>query len=77
MKKMKWLAILLAMTMVAAACGGDSADGDTASGDDSAEDAGDSGDTEDVAVAQGGDLEFHVITHGDSCLLYTSDAADE
>ena len=66
MKKMKWLAILLAMTMVAAACGGDSADGDTASGDDSAEDAGDSGDTEDVAVAQGGDLEFHVITHGDS-----------
>ena len=69
MKKMKWLAILLAMTMVAAACGGDSADGDTASGDDSAEDAGDSGDsgdTEDVEVAQGGDLEFHVITHGDS-----------
>ena len=70
MKKMKLLAILLAMVMVAAACSSD-ADTSTAAGDDADAggddaDAGDDGDTEDVAVAQGGDLEFHVITHGDS-----------
>ena len=70
MKKMKLLAILLAMVMVAAACSSDAsttdsnADADADADADAGDDAG--GDAEDVDVAQGGDLEFHVITHGDS-----------
>ena len=68
MKKMKLLAILLAMIMVAAACGSDADTDSNAGGDTDAGGDADAGgdDTEDVDVAQGGDLEFHVITHGDS-----------
>ena len=70
MKKMSWLAMLLALVMVAAACGSDddtsaSDDGD-ASGDTADDDtAGDTDDDETVDVTQGGDLTFHMITHSD------------
>ena len=76
MKKMRWLAILLAFVMVAAACGGDSADdgGDTADGGDAVA-ADTSGDEEEamdddegaesVNLTQAGDLTFHMITHSD------------
>ncbi len=69
MKKMRWLAMLLALIMVAAACSSDGgSDTGTAGGGDAetTDDGGDAGDTEEVTVAQGGNLEFHVITHGDS-----------
>ncbi|MGI9606365.1 MAG: substrate-binding domain-containing protein [Acidimicrobiales bacterium] len=64
MKKMRWLAMLLALVMVAAACGSDGGDtGDTTA------DGGDTDEatttTEEVAVSQGGDLTFHMITHSD------------
>ena len=75
MKKMRWLAMLLALVMIAAACGSDDDDADSASSDDAAtsddgaadDGAADDGadDTEDVAVAQGGDLTFYMITHSD------------
>ena len=65
MRKMRWLAMLLALVMIAAACGSD----------DDSTDAGDSGDggdtaeetttTEQVDVSQGGDLTFYMITHSD------------
>ncbi len=70
MKKMSWLAMLLALVMVAAACGSDddtsaADDGDT-SGDTADDDtAGDTDDDETVDVTQGGDLTFHMITHSD------------
>ncbi len=60
--KFKWLALLLALVMFAAACGDDD-DGD-AGGDDSGDDSGDDGD-EAVDQTQGGDLTFHMITHSD------------
>jgi len=57
MKKMRWLAVLLALVMVAAACGSDAAEETT---------GGDTGDdTEEVDVAQSGDLTFYMITHSD------------
>ncbi len=76
MKKMRWLAMLLALVMIAAACGSDDDDADSASSDDAATsddgaaddgaaDDGAADDTEDVAVAQGGDLTFYMITHSD------------
>ena len=90
MKKMRWLAMLLALAMVAAACGSGGGDADsTASGDDatgeedSGDDSGDSGDAEEVDATQGSDLTFHVITHGDSGTFWSvvetavSDAADQ
>lgn len=75
MKKLRWLALLLALVMVAAACSGsDDEAGDT--GDDTSTDAGDSdsgGDTADgdeVAIGQGSrDGLYCVATHeapGDS-----------
>ena len=72
MKKMSWLAMLLALVMVAAACGSDddtsaADDGDT-SGDTADDDtSGDTADDDDetVDVTQGGDLTFHMITHSD------------
>lgn len=73
MKKMRWLAMLLALVMVAAACGSDAAD-DNAGTDDGTEttddrtDAGtDDGSDEpdEVDVTQGTDLTFHMITHSD------------
>ena len=70
MKKMKLLAILMALVMVAAACSSDGGDAETTTGDDTAEETGgdDGGEeeTEEIDASQGGDLEFHVITHGDS-----------
>jgi len=75
-KLLKMLALLLALTMVAAACSsGDDTD-TTTTGDDTtanaADDGGDDdggdddgGDTDDVALSQGSDLTFHMITHSD------------
>ena len=67
MKNMRWLAMLLALVMVAAACGSD-APADTAEGDASVED--DSGD-EAVEATQGGDLTFYMITHSDDGPFWT------
>jgi len=70
MKKMRWLAILLALVMVAAACGSDDDDTGTADGgtdestDESTDEGTDEG-TDEVDVAQGTDLTFHMITHSD------------
>jgi simple sugar transport system substrate-binding protein len=64
MKKMRWLAMLLALVMVAAACGSDSATDDADGGDVSTEESTGSGE-EEVAVTQGGELTFHMITHSD------------
>jgi len=73
-KRFRWLAVLLAIVMFAAACGDDD-DGGTADGGDDAADAGDdagddgddAGDDGDEAVdqTQGGDLTFYMITHSD------------
>ena len=68
---MRLLALLTAITLVAAACGStadDSATGDTgAETDDGGSDDGgsDDGETEQVDAAQGSDLTFHMITHSD------------
>ena len=71
MKRFKWLTLLLAFALFAAACGGsdsgttEAADGapaaDTA--DDAAED--EAVEEEDVALSQGSGLTFHMITHSD------------
>ncbi len=65
MKKMRWLAMLLALVMVAAACGSDSTTEEADGGDAGTEETTDSGETEEVDVAQSGDLTFHMITHSD------------
>lgn len=73
MKKMSWLAMLLALVMVAAACGSDdpvdNADGDNdadVSADADADaDADTDDDPEEVDAVQGTDLTFHMITHSD------------
>jgi simple sugar transport system substrate-binding protein len=62
MKNMRWLAMLLALVMVAAACGSD-APAETAD-DDGGGDAATTT-TEAVEATQGGDLTFHMITHSD------------
>ena len=55
-KHFRWLAVLLAIVLVTAACGSDD--------DDTSEGAG--SDTEEaVEQTQGGDLTFHMITHSD------------
>lgn len=70
-KKFRWLAVLLAIVLVASACGDDSSDDASDNGDaptDSTDggDSGDAGDSgEPVDQTQGGDLTFHVITHSD------------
>jgi len=63
MKKMRWLAMLLALVMVAAACGSDEAE-DTGSDDTGTEDTDETTD-DTIAVTQGSDLTFHMITHSD------------
>ena len=82
--------MLLALTLVAAACGGtdNTADGDeggndteeTEGGDDAEGGDDEGGDTEEVDATQGGTLAA-VQSAGTlqcgGCLLYTSDAADE
>jgi len=60
MKNNRLLAILLALVMIAAACGS-SSDAETAGGDA----GGDGGDGEAVEATQGGALTFHMITHSD------------
>jgi len=71
MKKSKWLTLLLAFGMFAAACGGSDSDTveavDDAPATDTTDDAApaDDVDTDDVALSQGGDLTFHMITHSD------------
>ena len=66
MKKMRWLAMLLALVMVAAACGSDSTTEEADGGDaGTTEESTDAGETEEVDVAQSGDLTFHMITHSD------------
>ena len=77
MKKMRWLAMLLALVMITAACGSDD-NAEDSSGDDTAEttdgstDAGQDeaatdteGDGDAVELTQGSDLTFHMITHSD------------
>ena len=89
MKKMRWLAMLRALVMIAAACGSDDessdAGGDDGSSDTTAAPADDDGSdttaaadddgatdtTEDVAVAQGGDLTFLMMTLSDEGPLWT------
>ena len=67
-KKFRWLAVLLAIVLVASACGDDSSD-DASDGGDAPTDSTDGGDGGDggepVDQTQGGDLTFHVITHSD------------
>ena len=81
MKKMRWLAMLLALVMVTAACGGsdDNEEGTDEGGSEesSEESSGDDGDDggeeasggdddgEEVDLTQGSDLTFHMITHSD------------
>ncbi|MGB5758228.1 MAG: substrate-binding domain-containing protein [Acidimicrobiales bacterium] len=77
MKKMRWLAMLLALVMITAACGSDdnaedSSGGDTAETTDGSTDAGQDeaatdteGDGDAVDLTQGSDLTFHMITHSD------------
>ncbi len=63
---MRLLALLTAITLVAAACGStadDSATGDT--GAETDDGGSDDGETEQVDAAQGSDLTFHMITHSD------------
>lgn len=60
MKKMRWLAMLLALVMVPAACGSDAAEDNADSGDSGSEatdsgDSGDSGDDGDDAMEDGDD----------------------
>ena len=60
MKKFRWLAILLAFVLVAAACGDSDSDSDGGTAD-----GGDTETTEAVEQTQSGDLTFHIITHSD------------
>jgi simple sugar transport system substrate-binding protein len=78
MNKLRWLALLLAVALVAASCGGDDDDsdagGDTGTDTTAAADGGDDGDDGDaggdddgdtVDLTQTGDLTFHMVTHSD------------
>ena len=72
-KLMKLLAMLAALTLFAAACSSGDAETTATADGDSEESADDSSgdeeeameDEEEVAVTQGGDLTFHMITHSD------------
>ncbi len=80
MKNLKGLlALLFAITLVAAACGDSTDDADTATtadgGTATTADDGD-GDTsatteDDVELTQGGDLTFHMITHSDDGIFWS------
>ncbi|MEM9204407.1 MAG: substrate-binding domain-containing protein [Actinomycetota bacterium] len=65
-KHFRWLAVLLAIVLVTAACGSDD-DGDEGASDSSSESSDSSSDSASEAVeqTQGGDLTFHMITHSD------------
>ena len=80
MKRLKWLSLLLVFAMFAASCGSDddtteASDDAPAAADDSADDAAEEEaeeaddaaeeDEDTVALSQGGDLTFHMITHSD------------
>ena len=71
MKRFKWLTLLLAFALFAAACGGsdsdttEAADDTPAASDDAAADDAAVEEEEDVALSQGSDLTFHMITHSD------------
>ncbi len=65
MKNMRWLAMLLALVMVAAACSGSDSSEATTDGGDSTEAESTEGGDEVVEAAQAGDLTFHMITHSD------------
>ena len=71
MKRFKWLTLLLAFALFAAACGGsdsdttEAADDKPAASDDAAADDAAVEEEEDVALSQGSDLTFHMITHSD------------
>lgn len=71
MKRFKWLTLLLAFALFAAACGGsdsdttEAADDAPAASDDAAADDAAADEEEDVALSQGADLTFHMITHSD------------
>lgn len=67
-KHFRWLAVLLAIAMVAAACGDDGDSSEETGGEESTESGetgGDEGGEEAVEQTQGGDLTFHIITHSD------------
>ena len=67
-KHFRWLAVLLAIAMVAAACGDDGDSSEESGGEESTESGetgGDDGGEEAVEQTQGGDLTFHIITHSD------------
>ncbi len=70
-KHLKWMAVLVAIVMLAAACGDDSGDGVAAPDDGDAPTTTAGGDdaptttVEDVDQTQGGDLTFYMITHSD------------
>lgn len=63
-KHFRWLAVLLAIAMVAAACGDDGDSSEETGGEESTE-SGETGGEEAVEQTQGGDLTFHIITHSD------------
>jgi len=69
MKKMRWLAMLLALVMVAAACGSDAAEENT--GTDEGSESTDGGDDEQVEATQGGDITLYMITHSDDGPFWT------
>ncbi len=67
MKRFRWVAALFALLLVAAACGdsdgGDTTTAETTGATTAATTAATTGDT--VALTQGGDLTFHMVTHSD------------
>ncbi len=71
-KRLRWIAVLVAIVMLAAACGNDDDNPGDAAADNPAEatdNGADDGDADDggeaVDQTQGGDLTFNMITHSD------------
>ena len=71
-KLLKLLALLLAIAMIAAACGDDDST-DSAGTDTGSSDTGssDTGSSDNVDATQGGDYTFYVITHGDGGVFWS------
>lgn len=85
MKKMRWLALLLALVMITAACGSDddssddAADdsGDTAQSDDSGDESGDDGDDGDAMEDDEGGDDSVDLTQGSDLTFYMITHSDD
>ena len=85
MKKMRWLALLLALVMITAACGSDddssddAADdtGDTAQSDDSGDDGGDDGDDGDAMEEEGDGDDSVDLTQGSDLTFHMITHSDD